>query len=622
VAVDQKRTIVSSMRAGFPKAGDDPLPLELPLPQALAPEPQISSFLTGTIPAQLRQASTHKTALCLTALLVAGGAAAPLLVAELTPKAFSSHAQIKISASAGALPDMDRFVTDARANIFSTSGIARTIRELRLEGTEFAAARKVTSFDVFLDILGGAEAPAVLSEDTLQNQVADAVTLSANPATGDIGLSVAAANPVITARLANYLAIRLVSDVDVPTNDPLAHEVANARAAIEKTEAALSGFKLIHPDISTTEMLDIQRRLQQLDATDVATQARVNENQRAVTAISSIKAENLLEKSLPRGDVFLPLEALSQKYAAAKMALAEASVHQGPKHPRVITARIVVEGVRAEVRPLLQRVAADIKLEEKQIAAELAALAEERERLNARLTGLGDGPKQLEALEAGLENARSAYLAALDRHDGITAAPLFAVKISEQAAPGIAAPVTYPLFASGIGGALGLACAAGLLLVRRRAAAGAEEAGLEEEDQASNYDDLIFDDAVPLDADTPLPITAAFNPLDLIDDDDIVPAAAQVLPTEEIFEQRFDYPQADNDVPWADHVRQVLMDGRVVHSKMEGASILPPLLAAALEGDFQHRQPDPQELEAMRREVAVLRERLQGYATRRTSSGR
>ena len=70
-------------------------------------------------------------------------------------------------------------------------------------------------------------------------------------------------------------------------------------------------------------------------------------------------------------------------------------------------------------------------------------------------------------------------------------------------------------------------------------------------------------------------------------------------------------------MPLDERVRQVLMGNRTVRTVDPASSGLPPLLAEALAGRFDHAQAEAEELMELRRELAFLRERLADYADHR-----
>ncbi|MNE68879.1 hypothetical protein D3C80_1645640 [compost metagenome] len=72
-----------------------------------------------------------------------------------------------------------------------------------------------------------------------------------------------------------------------------------------------------------------------------------------------------------------------------------------------------------------------------------------------------------------------------------------------------------------------------------------------------------------------------------------------------------------DDIPLDERVRQVLMGNRTVRNTPQTTPELPPLLSEALAGHFDHEQAEAEELAELRRELALLRERLADYAEHR-----
>ncbi len=67
-------------------------------------------------------------------------------------------------------------------------------------------------------------------------------------------------------------------------------------------------------------------------------------------------------------------------------------------------------------------------------------------------------------------------------------------------------------------------------------------------------------------------------------------------------------------MPLDERVRQVLMGNRTVRNATQMSPELPPLLGEAIAGHFDHEQAEAEELAELRRELALLRERLADYA--------
>jgi hypothetical protein len=110
-----------------------------------------------------------------------------------------------------------------------------------------------------------------------------------------------------------------------------------------------------------------------------------------------------------------------------------------------------------------------------------------------------------------------------------------------------------------------------------------------------------------------------FEPIEPAVFDDLPDVAAEdIKPEEDGFADYYgEAVNDDDDMPLDERVRQVLMGNRTVRSADPASSGLPPLLAEALAGDFDHAQAEAEELMELRRELAFLRERLADYADRR-----
>jgi hypothetical protein len=184
-------------------------------------------------------------------------------------------------------------------------------------------------------------------------------------------------------------------------------------------------------------------------------------------------------------------------------------------------------------------------------------------------------------------------------------------RLTRKAGPGeLSRDLTQAAMLAGGGALLGLLGSLYLLSYRRH----------DEEEEGA----LIVEDGAQLPSSVEPPVQflqiSEFEPIEPAVFEDLPDLAAEgnIEPEEDSFADY--YGEAfndDDDMPLDERVRQVLMGSRTVRAADPVSSGLPPLLAEALAGRFDHAQAEAEELMDLRRQLAFLRERLTDYADHR-----
>lgn len=554
---------------------------------------------------------------CIAVVLAACGAALPWFYMG---DGYISEAIVKLDTAGGSTVDPDAFMKNIHSQLVSGPALERTADELELKSSDFDVRTQSGELGILWDILTGKETSP--SDETLQlhQALTDSIRLSLDAEAGVMTLSVQASTPVISEQISDYLSRRLVTMVNTGSLAPASQIVDVARAALDKTEASLTGFQMRHGNEFVSQMQELQQRLQEAQASASSVQTRQRDIATALAKAMAMKPQEVFTTAPPSDNAFLPLEDIRQKHAAAKMALAEVAIDHGVKHPKVIAANQAVEDVKAQAAPALKRIIADLKQEEKVVSGEFTTIARQHEQLKNKMDALGTAPQELAGLEAGLERARATYLAALDKSDGQNSSPTFYATIATPAGAGLALRDNTIVLSGAAAGALcGLLAAVFLSGLGRRKNDAVDPEDLTQADSDNTQSSMI----APLEDryEPPLARYAGYAE-PVVDPVLFEDPLLQELDTAWNDERHPGYDEIANDVPLDVLVRQVLMKGRTYRSQDTLQPSLPPLLSSALDGRFEHKNIRSGELQAVRQEMAVLKERLQDYATRKTASRR
>lgn len=548
------------------------------------------------------------TAGCVAAATVTG-AALPLLLVDSGFRGYVSQAQIEVSQTAYDAPDATRFLAMARRTLLSPRGLDRISSDLKLKPADLVGVRKQGEFHLLVDLLTGADARPLSPREALNSAVGDGIGLELSPDETTLIVTSRAATPEAAMRLTDYLSMRIMADGKAGTMTPAVREMERARTRMDEAEAALSGFQMRHGDAVITEVQQLEQQLRDVNDRITAATRQQQSLQADLAAASALKPNDLFSKPLPSGIAFSALEDIRQKHTAASMALSSISVDYGPKHPRHIAARNAVDAVQALAAPALRQLLDALRADEKRLAEEIAdAEAEQKKNLD-RLNGLGVAPGEFSRLQGELETARNTYLEASERRDLSSAAtPALETRLAKKAGPGeLSRDLAQAAMMAGGGGLIGLLGSLYLLTYRRHD---------EEEQDASAFEP---ESAIRLPEEEPAQFSE-FEPIEPAVFDDLQSPDAETAGLdaghdEESFADYYGGAVNDDErMPLDERVRQVLMGNRTVGIAGQAPSALPPLLADALAGHADHAQAEAEELMELRRELALLRERLVDYA--------
>ncbi|MGP4750850.1 hypothetical protein [Agrobacterium pusense] len=547
------------------------------------------------------------TAGCVAAATVTG-AALPLLLVDSGFRGYVSQAQIEVSQTAYDAPDATRFLAMARRTLLSPRGLDRISSDLKLKPADLVGVRKQGEFHLLVDLLTGADARPLSPREALNSAVGDGIGLELSPDETTLIVTSRAATPEAAMRLTDYLSMRIMADGKAGTMTPAVREMERARTRMDEAEAALSGFQMRHGD-AVTEVQQLEQQLRDVNERITAATRQQQSLQADLAAASALKPNDLFSKPLPSGIAFSALEDIRQKHAAASMALSSISVDYGPKHPRHIAARNAEDAVQALAAPALRQLLDALRADEKRLAEEIADAEAERKKNLDRLNGLGVAPGEFSRLQGELETARNTYLEASERRDLSSAAtPALETRLAKKAGPGeLSRDLAQAAMMAGGGGLIGLLGSLYLLTYRRPD---------EEEQDASAFEP---EAAIRLPEEEPAQFSE-FEPIEPAVFDDLQSPDAETAGLdaghdEESFADYYGGAVNDDErMPLDERVRQVLMGNRTVGIAGQAPSALPPLLADALAGHADHAQAEAEELMELRRELALLRERLVDYA--------
>ncbi len=546
-------------------------------------------------------------------------------------KGFSSHASVAISEPQVSSGNVERAASQLRESLLSPVALSIIASDLGLRPDDLFGTRSHGYVSVLLDLLAGGGKDASPIVGATEEGLEDAVSITPVPEKARIDVDVLAANAEASQKIAQYFAARIVKEIGAGSDQSSLGTLEAARLALDSAEAALSGFQMRHGDDAVSHIQSLQQKIREDDAARAALKARQTELEDAMSFASSMKVNDVLNRSLPALAAFEPLEAVRQSYTAAKLALADVSVDHGSRHPRTIAAQATVDAVRTTAMPALRRVQDALKQEHASVLAAAENQTRLRADLDAQMAALGDAPSDLAKRQAALEKARRDYIISSETAGGISTSQRMSASLATPANPGTPDYDGFTANAMAVAGAFAGLLTSLLLLSFRR-----EEEEREEQEEATPPVLEIEPVAMVADGEEAVADRIEIEPAIFEDvaDEQVEqqtasqmvadePDAMEVAPSDsedEAQETATIHAEPANDMPLDERVRQVLIDNAVPSDRLKAKPPefkLPPLLAAALAGEATHDQAETEELRALRQELALLRARLVQHDMRR-----
>jgi uncharacterized protein involved in exopolysaccharide biosynthesis len=584
---------------------------------------------------RLRLASVRRALLAVgvVASLTATGFFLPGLLLAPGFKGFSSHASVAISEPQVISRNVERAASQLRESLLSPVALSIIASDLGLRPDDLFGTRSHGYVSVLLDLLAGGGKDASPIVGATEEGLEEAVSITPVPEKARIDVDVLAANAEASQKIAQYFAARIVKEIGGGSDQSSLGTLEAARLALDSAEAALSGFQMRHGDDAVSHIQSLQQKIREDDAARAALKARQTELEDAMSFASSMKVNDVLNRSLPALAAFEPLEAVSQSYTAAKLALADVSVDHGPRHPRTIAAQATVDAVRTTAMPALRRVQDALKQEHASVLAAAENQTRLRADLDAQMAALGDAPSDLAKRQAALEKARRDYIISSETAGGIATSQRISASLATPANPGTPDYDGFTANAMAVAGAFAGLLTSLLLLSFRR-----EEEEREEQEQEEATPPVLEIEPVAMVAEGEEAVADAIEIEPAIFEDvadeqveqqtasQMVadePDAMEVAPSDNddgVQETATIHAEPANDIPLDERVRQVLIDNAVPSDRLKAKPPefkLPPLLAAALAGEATHDQAETEELRTLRQELALLRARLVQHDMRR-----
>ncbi len=541
------------------------------------------------------------------------GGTLPLLFQPPAVPLYRAETQARVSLQA------DAAVTTAIAAVTSRQSLDNLIHTLDLARDPGFAPRSAGVMQVITDILSGGGTTIAQAEAQLRNTLSQAISIVYDRAGRIVRIQVTTGEANRTSRIAEALNSLFVS----ATTDAAGHAdpiVDGLRQALARSEAALSGFMEQKDEQRLADLRQFRADRQALQAQIAQAESELAGLARKASRAASMTLDDVMGRPLPDSLEFTGLEYQRQRQVQAKLALDQLSTNLGPRHPRILAAQAALNDVQRDVQTAMRQLSTSLQREQADATRQLADMKTRRDGMLAD-KATADDADRLAALERAVDEARGNYLQGQQNAAAAPARPVTSpvqiVRPPVVRRAEIAATLPWAWCLGGAG--LGVAAASVVLALRRRKQA------LEEVPETTDLDDdLAWMQDVDLLAD--VEETDAGETVETL--------APQSQPQTQAEELASTSPLPDlrpmvaaNDRSLVDQINDVLMANR----RAADAVPLPPLVAAVLAGrphalemptpaadpPVDHDPQEEQEVIALRREMAELRDKLRFYSDRR-----
>lgn len=381
--------------------------LEHPSAPAIAPLPDLAEQLQPA-PAARHRRRGRSFGLASIAFVIAASLAGGVLPALMAgPAQYVAAARLQLQTASVSPPG---YLDVVAQRLASPHLLSQVVAKLKLDRDPEFTGDASGPFGIAVDLVSGNGAASdALSRAQLA--LRNAINVSENRPSGLLLLSVTTQSAAKSARIANMLADATVYDAVVSQGTDLpgqASAVDASQKAYDQAAAALASFTAAAGQDKIAAAIDLQQQKEQLAKQATDTERAVVDARIRLTAAKSAKLSDVLDGSLSPDLRSSPaLEALRDRYAAAKTALSQLSADLGPRHPRLLAQQATVDDLRSNIQTELARLITASDADVKTALADQKAASERVTALAGRNVGVDMA--RFGQLQDAVEAARARY---------------------------------------------------------------------------------------------------------------------------------------------------------------------------------------------------------------------
>lgn len=172
----------------------------------------------------------------------------------------------------------------------------------------------------------------------------------------------------------------------------LRQQVEKADQAVEEYRRQNGLYKGANVGVTTQQLTELNTQLIVAQTAKAEAEARLNEAQ-------SLKKTGIAGESVPEVLNSPVIQSFKQQQVEAERRLADLSSSFGPQHPRILSARAEIAGIRGRLRQEMDHIIDGLRHEARTADARYQALRQNFDRLQSRQAGVNEKSIKLESLE-------------------------------------------------------------------------------------------------------------------------------------------------------------------------------------------------------------------------------
>ncbi|MFP5076312.1 GumC family protein [Rhizobium sp. YIM 134829] len=213
------------------------------------------------------------------------------------------------------------------------------------------------------------EPPSRVDPRTL-DKLSEAITVSRDPKTFIVSISVKSRDPAKAAHIANSIVTTFFDEEQAAqsgffqrTTAALDTRLEELRKELDQAESAVEDYKAKHDIVGAGGQLISDQTLLALNTQVAAARNRIAEARAKVNMASRTQLKDILTGAYPEEVASATLQQLRAQYAQARAQLSALDASLGPRHPQRLAASQAVDSARMEIDNELKRIGASTQTE-------------------------------------------------------------------------------------------------------------------------------------------------------------------------------------------------------------------------------------------------------------------
>jgi len=179
----------------------------------------------------------------------------------------------------------------------------------------------------------------------------------------------------------------------------LTDRIASLREQVEKSDRAVENYRRQNGLYKGASVGVTTQQLTELNTQLIVAQTAMAEAEARLGEAQGLRTAGVAGESVPEVLNSPLIQSLKQQQVEAERRLADLSSSYGPQHPRVLSVRAEISGIRGKLKLEVAHIIDGLRHEARTATARYEALRQNFDRLKSRIAGVNEKSIQLDALE-------------------------------------------------------------------------------------------------------------------------------------------------------------------------------------------------------------------------------